>query len=923
MSLNSEIFVDKSELLDVTNRYVNTQQRFMCVSRPRRFGKSMAADMLAAYYDCGDDTEELFEGLSISQCKSYRKHLNQYDVLKINMQEFLSRSDDVEGMLTLMQRRILSDLKQKYPEYVREEDLVFAMQDVYSHTKRSFVILIDEWDCLFCEYQQDQKAQKKYLDFLRAWLKDQDNVAFAYMTGILPIKKYGSHSALNMFTEYSMTEPGELAAYFGFTENEVKNLCMEYGMDFEEAKAWYDGYGLITHKQDRDICYSMYSPKSVVEAMLRHKFGTYWNQTETYEALKVYIQMNMDGLKDAIVGMLAGESIRINTGTFSNDMTTFATRDDILTLLVHLGYLTYDGILESVSIPNKEVSKEYVNAISTMDWKDEFERNIIKERGEGHMKSLLILGAGGFGQMVKETAIQLGYEEVVFLDDAAFGKDVVGKCCDYMAKYGEYKMAVAAFGNNHTRLFWTDKLLEAGYEVPSIVHPSAIVSPSAVLGPGCFIMQRAVVNTHTHVDRAALVNSGAVVDHDSVVCAGAHVGLGSVVKANCTIEQEKKVEAGEVIFSTRRKIEGVDSRALEDALYAFGFGPQCSYVKPFGEGHINETYAVYMPMEDGTEKPLYVLQRININVFKEPGKVMENIFGVTEFLRDVIRREGGDPDRETLAYIKTKSGETYFEDDEGQPWRCANFIANSVCYQMVERPEQFYQSARSFGHFLKQLGEYPAESLYETIPNFHDTVKRFEAFAQAVERDVKNRARLCRSEIEFALAREKDCGALMSRMEAGVLPLRVTHNDTKLNNILFDAESGKGLCIIDLDTIMPGLAANDFGDSIRFGASTAEEDERDLDKVHFDINLYELYVKGYLEMARDVLTPEELESLPWGARLMTFECGIRFLMDFLQGDTYFKTAYPEHNLVRARTQFRLVQEMEDQFDEMCRIVREC
>ena len=349
------------------------------------------------------------------------------------------------------------------------------------------------------------------------------------------------------------------------------------------------------------------------------------------------------------------------------------------------------------------------------------------------MKSLLILGAGGFGQMVKETAIQLGYEEIVFLDDAAFGKDVVGKCCDYMAKYGEYKMAVAAFGNNHTRLFWTDKLLEAGYDVPSIVHPSAIVSPSAVLGSGCFIMQRAVVNTHTHVDRAALVNSGAVVDHDSVVCAGAHVGLGSVVKANCTIEQEKKVEAGEVIFSTRRKIEGVDSRALEDALYAFGFGPQCSYVKPFGEGHINETYAVYMPMEDGTEKPLYVLQRININVFKEPGKVMENIFGVTEFLRDVIRKEGGDPDRETLAYIKTKSGDTYFEDDEGQPWRCANFIANSVCYQMVERPEQFYQSARSFGHFLKQLGEYPAESLYETIPNFHHTVKRFEAFAQSVQ----------------------------------------------------------------------------------------------------------------------------------------------------------------------------------------------
>ncbi len=538
------------------------------------------------------------------------------------------------------------------------------------------------------------------------------------------------------------------------------------------------------------------------------------------------------------------------------------------------------------------------------------------------MRSLLILGAGGFGQMVKETAIQLGYDNVVFLDDAAFGKDVVGKCCDYVAKREEYGTAVAAFGNNHTRLFWTDKLLEAGYDVPAFVHPSAIVSPSAVLGAGCFVMQRAVVNTHTRIERAALVNSGAVVDHDSVVCAGAHVGLGSVVKANCTIEQEKKVEAGEVIFSTRRKIEGVDSRALEDALYAFGFGPQCSYVKPFGEGHINETYAVYMPMEDGTEKPLYVLQRININVFKEPGQVMENIFGVTEFLRDVIRKEGGDPDRETLAYIKTKSGDTYFEDDKGQPWRCAIFITDSVCYQMVERPEQFYQSARSFGHFLKQLGEYPAESLYETIPNFHHTVKRFEAFAQAVQRDVKNRARLCRPEIEFALAREQDCGVLTSQMEAGTLPLRVTHNDTKLNNILFDATTGKGLCIIDLDTIMPGLAANDFGDSIRFGASTAEEDEQDLEKVHFDIKLYELYVKGYLEMAKDVLTEEELESLPWGARLMTFECGIRFLMDFLQGDTYFKTAYPEHNLVRARTQFRLVQEMEEQFDEMCQIVRE-
>ena len=546
---------------------------------------------------------------------------------------------------------------------------------------------------------------------------------------------------------------------------------------------------------------------------------------------------------------------------------------------------------------------------------------ILDKEKESTMKQLLILGAGGFGQMAKETALELGYEQVVFLDDAADGEDVIGRCCDYILRHEEYPVAVAAFGNNKTRLYWTDKLLEAGYQVPALVHPSAVVSPSAVLESGCFVMQRAVVNTHTRIERAALINSGAVVDHDSVVCAGAHVGLGSIVKANCTIESGRKVEAGEVIFSTRRKIEGADSRSLEDAVYAFGFGPQCSYVKPFGEGHINETYAVYMPGPEGTDVPRYVLQRVNIHVFKNPAQVMENIFSVTEYLREVIRKEGGDLDRETLSYIKTKSGDTYFEDADGQPWRCLHYVPNSICHQTVEEPQQFYQSARSFGHFLKQLGDYPAERLYETIPRFHDTVKRFQDFSEAVRKDVKNRAGQCREEIDFALAREADCGVLMKQLQEGVLPLRVTHNDTKLNNILFDADTDQGLCIIDLDTIMPGLAANDFGDSIRFGASTAEEDEPDLSKVHFDIHLYELYVKGYLEMARDVLTPAEIDSLPWGARLMTLECGMRFLADYLQGDVYFKTAYPDHNLVRARTQFRLVKEMEEQFDSMYEILR--
>lgn len=369
-SLRSKIYIDKSELIAKTNEVLCTEQKYICVSRPRRFGKSMAANMLAAYYDRSENTEDLFQNLAIGKDESYKEHLNQYDVIKINMQEFLSMSGTMEEMLEMLKKYLVSDFEETYPEvrFRDEKNLIQIMKDVFSYTKCPFVILIDEWDCLFREYKQDKEAQRKYLDFLRAWLKDKDYVAMAYMTGILPIKKYGSHSALNMFTEYSMTDPGSLAEYFGFTEQEVFEICEKYGMSFEKAKIWYDGYRLIVHQKEKDECYSMYSPKSVVEAMLRHRFGTYWNQTETYEALKIYIQMDMDGLKDSVVRMLTGESVPINIGTFSNDMTTFATKDDILTLLVHLGYLTYNSIDGSVSIPNKEVSQEYVNAISTMNW---------------------------------------------------------------------------------------------------------------------------------------------------------------------------------------------------------------------------------------------------------------------------------------------------------------------------------------------------------------------------------------------------------------------------------------------------------------------------------------------------------------------------------------------------------------------------
>ena len=369
-SLRSQIYIDKSLLIGKINRNIRTEQKYVCVSRPRRFGKSMAADMLAAYYSVGEDSSALFDELKISGESSYREHLNQYDVIKINMQEFLSATHDVDEMLEALQNRILKDLKKAYPDVADGERLVWAMMDVYDQTNRPFVILIDEWDCLFREYEHDTSAQKKYLDFLRAWLKDQSYVALAYMTGILPIKKYGSHSALNMFTEYSMTNPRELAEYFGFTEGEVRDLCTEYQMSFEEAKAWYDGYELVDYGAAKDQHYSMYSPKSVVDAMLSHAYDTYWNQTETYEALKIYIQINMDGLKDAVIQMLAGERVTINTGTFANDMTTFASRDDIMTLLVHLGYLSYRWSDKTVCIPNKEVSQEYVNAISTMGWSE-------------------------------------------------------------------------------------------------------------------------------------------------------------------------------------------------------------------------------------------------------------------------------------------------------------------------------------------------------------------------------------------------------------------------------------------------------------------------------------------------------------------------------------------------------------------------
>ena len=364
-AVRSKIYVDKSELIAHTNEVLGTEQKFICVSRPRRFGKSMAAKMLSAYYCRTCNANALFEKLKIAQHPSYKEHLNQYDVIFLNMQDFLSRADSVEQMTDYLQQVVVQELREQYGEYISEELSHFAvvLEQIYKYTNRSFILIIDEWDCIFREQRNNVGVQTKYLDFLRTLLKDKLYVKLVYMTGILPIKKYGTHSALNMFDEYSMIDPMDLAEYTGFTENEVKSLCEEYRMDFEEMKRWYDGYMFYDAEH-------IYNPKSVVDALRKKRFNSYWTQTETYEALKVYIEMNFDGLRDSIVQMLSEGRCKINTATFTNDMTTFHSKDDILTLLIHLGYLAYDGETQEVFIPNEEVRKEFVNAITVSGWQE-------------------------------------------------------------------------------------------------------------------------------------------------------------------------------------------------------------------------------------------------------------------------------------------------------------------------------------------------------------------------------------------------------------------------------------------------------------------------------------------------------------------------------------------------------------------------
>ena len=340
---------------------------------------------------------------------------------------------------------------------------------------------------------------------------------------------------------------------------------------------------------------------------------------------------------------------------------------------------------------------------------------------------------------------------------------------------------------------------------------------------------------------------------------------------------------------------------------------------PFGNGHINITKLV--TVKNGDETVQYVLQRINKNVFKNPDQLMENYVGVTKFIRKKIEEMGGDPLREVINAIPAKTGKPYIIDEEGEYWRLLVYVTDSMSYDKVERPEQFYDSAVSFGDFQYMLRDYPAETLHETIVNFHNTPDRFRQLSEAIANDAKGRLKEVEAEVAFAREREAFAHTLEDAHKEGRLPLRVTHNDTKLNNILFDTNNGKALCVVDLDTIMPGYSVNDFGDSIRFGATTALEDETDLSLVNFDISLYELYVKGFIEGAKGGLTEGELEMLPIGAIMMTFECGMRFLADYLNGDTYFRIHRPSHNLDRCRNQFKLVADMEKRLDEMKAIVK--
>ena len=398
MALDSEIYVDKTGMMRCLNAVVNTNQRFVSVSRPRRFGKTMAADMLCAYYgkaarnggNSGADSESrsLFEKTKLSSHAGWDRYLGKFDVIRLVMTRFFKSGTSAQDALGKMQKLVIREMRSAFPdvEFLDQDDLIQSMEDVYASTGKQFALVIDEWDAVFRECPEDTEGQTLYLDFLRNWMKDNEAVALAYMTGILPIKKYGKHSALNMFDEYSMTFPMELAQYTGFTESEVRTLCRRYGRDFDALRAWYDGYEvsdiippdpdrqrlLETGKPQMPHRHALYSPLSVVNAVHTGHIKNYWNDTETYEALAGYIRRDFDGLKQAVALLMDGGRLPVDLSTYQNDMTTFHGKDDVLALLIHLGYLGYDDRTSRVFIPNKEILEEFQASTKSPEWSDAF-----------------------------------------------------------------------------------------------------------------------------------------------------------------------------------------------------------------------------------------------------------------------------------------------------------------------------------------------------------------------------------------------------------------------------------------------------------------------------------------------------------------------------------------------------------------------
>ena len=336
-------------------------------------------------------------------------------------------------------------------------------------------------------------------------------------------------------------------------------------------------------------------------------------------------------------------------------------------------------------------------------------------------------------------------------------------------------------------------------------------------------------------------------------------------------------------------------------------------------GHINSTYFIDCSSEQGLNR--YVLQIVNTSIFKNPDHVMQNILHITKHLENKLITSGGDSERGTLHVVFAKDGNYAYVDQEGQFWRAYRFVENATCYQAVESEEMFTKVGKAFGNFQRQLADFDASLLYETIPNFHNTEDRLQQLVTAIENNAAQRRDSVRDEITFVLQRQDACSYINQRIEDGRIPLRVTHNDTKLNNIMLDNETGEGICVIDLDTVMPGSVLADFGDSIRFGASSAAEDETDLDKVFVRLEMFDAFAKGFIEGLDHSLTEQEILSLPMGAYILTLETGIRFLTDYLNGDTYFRTAYAQHNLDRARNQFKLVLDMESKMEQMNEIIK--